>query len=108
MSRNALIAALLVGAAGAVAPAAYAADPAPAAAPAARYTTAETPIGTLLDDPAAKAVLVKYLPELANSPQIEQARGLTLKAIQAYAGDKLSDQTLGQIDYDLAKLPAKP
>jgi para-nitrobenzyl esterase len=106
MSRKALIAALLVGAAGLAAPAAYAADPAPAAAPA-HYTTAATPIGTLLDDPAAKEILVKYIPQLANSPQIAQARGLTLKAIQAYAGDMLSDETLGKIDWDLSKLPAK-
>jgi hypothetical protein len=109
MSRNLLIAAALVGAAGLAAPAAYAADPAPAAAPAAgHYSTAATSIGDLLDDPAAKAILVKYIPELANSPQIAQARGLTLKAIQAYAGGALTDETLGKIDWDLGKLPAKP
>jgi hypothetical protein len=107
MSRNALIAALLVGAAGVSAPAAYAAEPAPAAAPAAKYTTADTPIGTLLDDPAAKAILVKYIPDLANSPQIDMARTLTLKAVQGYAGDALSDETLGKIDWDLSKLPVK-
>jgi hypothetical protein len=106
MSRTVLIAALLVGAVGVAAPAAYAAEPAPAAA-AAHYSTAETSIGTLLDDPAAKAILVKYIPELANSPQIAQARGLTLKAIQAYAGGALTDETLGKIDWDLGKLPAK-
>jgi hypothetical protein len=111
MLRNALIAALLAGAAGLAAPA-YAADT-PAAAPAASaaaakpYTTAETTIGTMLDDPAAKAILVKYIPELATSAQIDMARGLTLKQIQAYAGDKLSDETLGKIDWDLSKLPAK-
>jgi hypothetical protein len=35
------------------------------------------------------------------------ARGLTLKQIQAYSGDRLSDETLGKIDWDLSKLPAK-
>lgn len=108
MSRNLLVAALLTGTAALAAPA-HAADPAPAAAAAAKaYSTAETPIGTLLDDPAAKAILVKYIPDLANSAQIDMARGLTLKQIQAYAGDKLSDETLGKIDWDLSKLPAKP
>lgn len=108
MPRNLLIAALLVGAAGFAAPAAYAADPAPAAAPAKAYSTAETPIGTLLDDPAAKAILVKYIPQLATSAQIDMARSMTLKQIQAYAGDSLTDETLGKIDWDFSKLPAKP
>jgi para-nitrobenzyl esterase len=80
--------------------------PAPGAAGAA-YNTATTPIGTLLDDPAAKAILVKYLPELASSPQIEQARALTLKDTQQYAPDKVTDQTLANIDAELARLPAK-
>jgi para-nitrobenzyl esterase len=109
MSRNVLIAALLVGAAGLAAPAAYAADaPAPSAPAAGRYTTADTPIGTLLDDPAAKAILVKYIPQLATSAQIDMARSMTLKQIQAYAGDSLTDETLGKIDWDFSKLPAKP
>ena|SRR5579864_81840 len=109
MSRNALIAALVC-AAGLAAPAFAAETPAPAAAPAVgtkAYTTAQTTIGVLLDDPAAKAILVKYVPELASSAQIDMARGLTLKQIQAYAGDTLSDETLGKIDWDLSKLPAK-
>lgn len=86
--------------------AAHAAEP--AAAPAAtHYTTAETDIGTLLDDPAAKAVLDKNLPGFADNPQIAMARSMTLKAIQAFAGDALSDAKLAAVDADLAKLPAK-
>jgi hypothetical protein len=107
MSRNALIAALFVGAAGLAGPAFAADAPAATAAAARPYTSANTTIGALLDDPAAKAILVKYIPDLANSSQIDQARGLTLKQIQAYAGDRLSDETLGKIDWDLSKLPAK-
>jgi hypothetical protein len=105
MSRTILIAALATAAAGLTAPAAYAADPAPAAA--AHYTTAETDIGTLLDDPASKAVLVKTLPGFADNPQIEMARSMTLKQIQAFAGDALSDEKLAAVDAELAKLPAK-
>jgi para-nitrobenzyl esterase len=116
MPRNALIAALSTIAAGLAAVPAWAADtpaatPAPAAAPASatarHYTTAETTIGTLLDDPAAKAILVKYIPQLATSTQIDMARALTLKQIQSYAADMLTDDTLGKIDWDLSKLPAK-
>jgi hypothetical protein len=83
------------------------AQPASAPAAAGAYNTASTPIGALLDDPAAKAILVKYLPELATSPQIEQARALTLKDTQQYAPDKVTDQTLANIDAELARLPAK-
>ena len=87
--------------------AAVAQPAAPAAAAADHYSTAGTPIGTLLDDPAAKAVLVKYIPEVVSNPQIDMARGMTLKDTQQYAPDMVSDQKLSQIDAELAKLPAK-
>jgi para-nitrobenzyl esterase len=72
------------------------------------YSTATTTIGTLLDDPAAKAILFKYIPELATSQQIDQARGMTLKETQQFAPDKVSDQTLANIDAELARLPPPP
>lgn len=104
MSRT-ILTAILLAAAG-IGAGAQAAEPAASAAHK-PYSTAETTIGELLDDPAAKAVLVKYVPDLANNPQMEMARGMTLKQIQGFAGDMLSDETLGKIDADLAKLPAK-
>ena len=106
--RHLLLAASLVLAA---APAAAFAQSAPAAAPAvavaSHYTAAATPIGTLLDDPAAKAILVKYIPATVNNPQIDMARGMTLKDTQQYAPDSLTNDTLAKIDADLATLPAK-
>lgn len=84
--------------------AAPAAPAAPAATPA--YTTAATPIGDLLDNPATKAVLVKDVPALVSNPQIDMARGMTLKQVQTYAGDVLSDEVLAKIDADLARVPA--
>jgi hypothetical protein len=84
---------------------ATATPPAPAAAAGAvKYTSADTPIGTLLDDPAAKAVLVKHMAPFVANPQIEMARSLTLKQIQGYAGDAITDDTLAKIDADLAKI----
>jgi hypothetical protein len=72
----------------------------------AKYTTADTTIGELLADPAAKAVLEKHLPQIAQAG--DQAGGFTLKAIQQYAGDMVSDKVLADIDADLAKItPAK-
>jgi para-nitrobenzyl esterase len=87
-----------------------AAPPAPTAAPApaARsYSTAETDIGTILDDPAAKAVVGKYLLATIANPQIEMARSLTLKALQQYSPDTITDEVLAKIDADFAKLPPK-
>jgi hypothetical protein len=77
-----------------------------AAAPA-HYTTDDTSLGDMLDDPAAKAILVKYLPQMVANPQIDMARGMTLKQMQSYAADQITDAKLAQIDADLAKLPPK-
>jgi para-nitrobenzyl esterase len=80
---------------------------APAAtAPAAKqkYTTADTDIGTLLDDPAAKAIIEKHIPGFTTNEQVDMARGMTLKAVQAYASDEITDERLAAIDADFAKL----
>ncbi|QZP09925.1 hypothetical protein K5X80_14470 [Caenibius sp. WL] len=87
------------------APAAAADAPAAAAVRAAKYTTADTTIGDLLDDPAAKAIVEKAVPGFTSQGQIEMARGMTLRAIQAFAPDDLTDERLNQIDAELAKLP---
>jgi len=73
------------------------------------YTTEETTIGELLDNPATKAVVAKYLPDVVSSDQIDMARGMTLRGIQQYSPDIITDDILTKIDADLAKLePAKP
>jgi hypothetical protein len=82
---------------------AFAADPAPAAAKP-DFSTAETDIGTLLDNPATKAVLEKHVAAFVSNPQIDMARSMTLKQIQGYAGDALSDVKLAEIDADLAAI----
>lgn len=90
---------------------AFAAEAAPAVAPAAKYSTSTTQMGTLLADPAAKAVLAKYIPQLIERPDMaERASGMTLKemqdALKAYAPDLLTDDKLAKIDADFAALPA--
>ena len=101
--RSILLAAALV-LAGATAADAQTAAPASAAPAAGGYNTSDTDLGTLLDDPAAKAVLVKHIPDIVGNEQIEMARSMTLKSIQQYAGDSLTDAKLAAIDADLAKL----
>lgn len=80
----------------------------PAMAAGAPYSSAETTIGSLIDDAAAKAVLDKHMPGFSTNPQIEMARSMTLKQIQGFAPDQIKDEALAKIDADLAKLPAKP
>ncbi len=77
-----------------------------AAATAPAFSTSDSSIGTLLDNPATKAILQKYLPDLVSNPQIEMARGMTLKQIQSYSADTVTDDVLAKIDADLAKIPA--
>lgn len=77
----------------------------PAAAPA--FSTSTSSIGTLLDNSATKAILAKYLPDLVSNPQIEMARGMTLKQVQSYSADTVTDAVLAKIDADLAKVPAQ-
>lgn len=73
----------------------------------AHYTAEATPLGVLLDDPAAKAVLAKALPNIIEqlAAAHDQVANITLKTIQSQAG--VTDAQMSQIDYDLSKLPAK-
>lgn len=84
------------------------AAPTTAASTKARYTVAETDLGTLLDDPVSKAILAKFIPDIIANPNIEMGRALTLTQMQAYAGDMLSDEVLAKIQADLAAAAPKP
>jgi Flp pilus assembly protein TadD len=83
---------------------AFAAETAPASAQAPKFSTNTTTIGDLIDNPATKAVLVKHVAPLIENPQIEMARPMTLKQVQGFAGDALSDEVLARIDADLAAI----
>ncbi len=63
-------------------------------------------IGAMMDNAAAKAILDKHLPGLTTNPQIEMARSMTLKQIQGFAPDQLTDEALAKVQADLAALPA--
>lgn len=80
---------------------------APAAAASAHYSTADTTVGQILDDPAAKAVVDKHLPGLLAGEQIDMAREMTLKTLQQFAPDRVTDEALANIDADFVKLPVK-
>ena len=91
----------------ALSPVIAAAQAAGPAAAAAHYSTATTTIGEILADPAAKAVVDKHVPGMLANDQIEMARDMSLKTIQQYSPDTLTDKVLADIDADFAKIPAK-
>jgi hypothetical protein len=70
------------------------------------YSTADSSLGVLMDNPATKAVLDKHMPGLTSNPQLTQARSLTLKQLQQFAPDRFSDDLMAKIDADLAPIPA--
>lgn len=79
-----------------------------AAAQPAHYSVANTTVGTLLDDPAAAAILKKLIPTTyANEMFQTMGRDLTLKAIQQYEPVDLSDENLAKIQAEFDKIPAK-
>jgi len=43
--------------------------------------TLDTTLGTLLDDPQAKATIDQYLPGVSTNPMIAMARGFTLNML---------------------------
>lgn len=100
--RTILAAAVLTSAPGTLLPA-QAAE-AQASAAVAPFSTAATDIGTLIDNPQTRAVLDKHLPSFTSNPQIEMTRPMTLRQIQSFASDLLTDEVLAKIDADLAKI----
>jgi hypothetical protein len=79
-----------------------------AAAPAAHYSVATTLVGKMLDDPAADALLKKMIPTVyANEMFHSSGRELTLKAIQQYEPEALSDANLAKVQAELDKIPAR-
>jgi hypothetical protein len=68
------------------------------------YSTSETPIGELIDDEKAKAILERHVPGMTSNPQIDMARAFTLKDIQQYSADIVTDDVLAKIDADFKAL----
>ncbi len=83
---------------------AFAAETAPASAPMPKFSTSTSTIGDLIDNPATKAVLEKHVATLVGNPQIEMARSMTLKQVQGFAGDALSDEVLAKLDAEFAQI----
>jgi hypothetical protein len=75
--------------------------PAPAPTAAAKYTV-DTPLETIVADPAAKAVLDKDLPGLTTHAMFEQFKSMSLKQLQPMSGGKITDESLVKVGTELA------
>jgi beta-glucosidase len=64
----------------------------------------QSSIQSLLEDPDAKAVLEKHIPEIASAPQIQMALNMNLKQIAPYASQILTASKLNQIEADLSSI----
>lgn len=74
----------------------------------AHYSVDKTLVGKLLDDPAAAAILEKLIPTVFANDMFQTAgRDLTLKDIQQYEPQALSNDNLATIQAALDKIPAK-
>jgi hypothetical protein len=84
---------------------ASAASPSAAPVGAATFRTDKTTIGQIAADPAAKAIVVKYLPAFADSSNTGMMADETLKSVQPLS-NSITDDILAKIDADFAKLGA--
>ena len=73
-----------------------------------KYSTGETEIGTLLNDPKALAILQEYIPKTLSNPQFSMAGTLTLKFVSAYDDTgELTNENLDKIDAEFQKIVSK-
>ena len=67
--------------------------------------SADTKMGVLLDDPVAKDVLVRFLPQIKTAgAMINMARGMTLKTISGFPQAKITPDAFQALVSDLEKL----
>lgn len=66
----------------------------------------DSTLAEILADPAASAILEKYLPGMASAPQAEMVKNWKLEQIAAVASDLLTPEIVRGIAEDLAQLEA--
>jgi YVTN family beta-propeller protein len=81
--------------------------PAPADSAGQRFSVDTTPLGELLDNAEARAVVTRHVPTIVDNPQIGAMRGMTLSVIRIMGSGMVSEAQLKAIEADLAKLPAR-
>jgi para-nitrobenzyl esterase len=69
------------------------------------FSSQETPIGELLDNPATRAVLEKLVPTFVHAERVDEARPMTIREVQPYAAETFTEEIIAKIDAELAKIP---
>jgi hypothetical protein len=72
---------------------------------AAKGMSLDTPIETIVANPAGKAVLDKDLPGLTTHPAYDQFKSMSLKEVQPMSQGAITDDQLAKTGADLAALP---
>jgi hypothetical protein len=78
------------------------AAPSPAAPAAAAKYTADTPLETIVADPAGKAVLDTVMPGLTTHAMFDQFKSMSLKQLAPMSGGKITDEGLAKATEALA------
>lgn len=76
----------------------------PGAQSVSKYAVDQTPVEVLEADPAAKAVVEKYLPGLFKHPAYESFKASTLADLAPFSDGKINDDVLKSIQVELAQL----
>jgi hypothetical protein len=69
-----------------------------------KFSVKASTIGQILDNAEAKAAFAKNLPDLAERPELEQAREMTLDAVSQMAPEYFPEDKMKALDADLAKI----
>lgn len=78
--------------------------PAPTPSPVAAKFNLDTPIETLMADPAAKAVMDADFPGMASHPMYDSFKGFSLRALAPLSNGKITDDMLAKAETDLAAI----
>jgi hypothetical protein len=69
-----------------------------------KFSIKTSTIGEILDNAEAKAAFIKLFPDIADNPQLDAAREMTLEDVKGYAPDYFPDAKLAEFDAELAKI----
>jgi len=81
-----------------------AAQPAPASPASTAKFNLDTPIETIVADPAGKAVIDADIPPLTTHPAYDQFKTMSLRALQPLSNGALTDEQLKKVETDLAAI----
>ena len=76
----------------------------PSAPVAAAKFTVDMPIEAIAADPKAKAALDAVFPGMTTHAMYEQFKGMSLKALQPMASDKITDEGIAKLAAELAAI----